>query len=242
MFISYLINFMNMAKKAKYVHRMFASIAPRYDLLNTLLSLNRDRYWRKFAVERSGLLPGGSAIDVATGTGKLAIELAKVVGPDGKVVGVDFCREMLDIAEEKCRGLCIEVAEGNAQELPYPDNEFDLATIGFALRNVESIEKTLEEMTRVVKSGGRIISLEFTQPDNVLFRGLYYLYFFRFLPVVGRMVSRDKEAYSYLPASVAGFLSKKELGDVMEGIGLKDIEIYSLTGGIVAVHIGVKSA
>ncbi len=221
---------------------MFSSIAPRYDLLNTLLSLNRDGYWRKFAVERSGLGPGGSAIDVATGTGKLAIELAKVVGPNGKIVGVDFCREMLDIAEEKCRGLCIELAEGNAQKLPYPDNEFDLATIGFALRNVEDIEKTLQEMARVVKPGGKVISLEFTQPDNVLLRRLYYTYFFRVLPAIGRLISRDKEAYSYLPDSVARFLSKKELEDVMKGIGLKDIEIYSLTGGIVAVHIGVKPA
>jgi len=236
------MDFRTMAKKAKYVHKMFSSIAPRYDLLNTLLSLNRDRYWRRFAVERSGITQGGHALDVATGTGKLAIELANAVGPSGKVVGVDFCREMLDIAKEKCRGLCVELAEGNAQKLPYPDNEFDLATVGFALRNVESVEKTLEEMARVVKPGGRVISLEFTQPDNVLFRGLYYTYFFRFLPLVGRIVSRDKEAYSYLPASVAGFLSKGELGDVMERIGLKDIEIYSLTGGIVAVHIGVKSA
>jgi demethylmenaquinone methyltransferase/2-methoxy-6-polyprenyl-1,4-benzoquinol methylase len=242
MFISYLIDSMTMAKKAKYVHKMFSSIAPRYDLLNTLLSLNRDKYWRRFAVERSGLGPGGSAIDVATGTGKLAIELARAVGPDGKVVGVDFCREMLDIAEEKCQGLCIELAEGNAQKLPYPDNEFDLATMGFALRNVESIEAALKEMARVVKPGGRVVSLEFTQPDNVLFRWLYYTYFFRVLPAIGRLISRDKEAYSYLPASVAKFLSKKELGDVMERTGLKDIEIYSLTGGIVAVHIGIKSA
>lgn len=229
-----------MAKKAKHVHGMFSSIAPRYDLLNTLLSLNRDRYWRRFAVERSGLKPGGSAIDVATGTGELAIELAKAVGPEGRVVGVDFCREMLDIAEEKCEGLCIELAEGNAQKLPYPDNEFDLATIGFALRNVEDIEKTLKEMARVVKPGGRVISLEFTQPDNRLFRRIYYTYFFKILPAVGGLISRNKDAYSYLPRSVARFPSKTELKEIMERAGLGDVEIYSLTGGIVAVHIGVK--
>ncbi len=231
-----------MAKKAKYVHQMFSSIAPRYDLLNTLLSLNRDKYWRKFAVERSGIGPGESAIDVATGTGRLAIELANAVGQDGKVIGVDFCREMLDIAEEKRRGLCIELAEGNAQELPYPDDTFDLATIGFALRNVENVEKTLKEMTRVVKPGGKVISLEFTQPDNILFRRFYYTYFFKILPIFGRAISRDKGAYSYLPASVVRFQSKTELKELMKKAGLKDIELYSLTGGIVAVHIGVKPA
>ena len=229
-----------MPKKEKYVQSMFSSIAHRYDLLNTLLSLNRDKYWRRFAVECSGLEPGGSAIDVATGTGEFAIELAKAVGPEGKVVGVDFCREMLDIAEEKCRGLCIELAEGNAQELPYPDDTFDLATIGFALRNVESVEKTLKEMVRVAKPGGRVISLEFTQPDNRLFRRIYYAYFFKILPIVGGLVSRSKEAYTYLPGSVVRFPGKMELKEIMENAGLEDVEIYSLTGGIVAVHIGVK--
>ncbi|MEE8402915.1 MAG: ubiquinone/menaquinone biosynthesis methyltransferase, partial [Candidatus Hydrothermarchaeaceae archaeon] len=164
------------------------------------------------------------------------------VGPEGKVVGVDFCREMLDIAEEKCGGLPIELADGNAQELPYPDGTFDLATIGFALRNVESIEKTLGEMARVVKPGGRVTSLEFTQPDNSLFRALYYLYFFKILPVVGGLVSRSKEAYSYLPDSVVKFPDKMGLKEMMEKAGLDDIEIYSLTCGIVAVHVGVKPA
>jgi demethylmenaquinone methyltransferase/2-methoxy-6-polyprenyl-1,4-benzoquinol methylase len=231
---------MAMAKKARYVHGMFSSIAHRYDLLNTLLSLNRDKYWRRFAVEHSGLASGESAIDVATGTGELAIELAKAVGPNGKVVGVDFCREMLDIAEEKCKGRCIELAEGNAQELPCPDGTFDLATIGFALRNVESVEKTLKEMVRVVKPGGKVISLEFSQPDNRLFRRIYYMYFFKILPMAGGLISRNKEAYSYLPSSVARFPGKTELKEIMEKAGLEDIEIYSLTRGIVAVHVGVK--
>jgi len=231
---------MAMSKKAKHVHEMFSSIAHRYDLLNTLLSLNRDKHWRRFAVEQSGLAPSGTALDVATGTGELAIELAKAVGPEGKVVGVDFCKEMLDIAGEKCRGLCIELAEGNARELPYPDGTFDSATIGFALRNVESIEKTLGEMARVVKPGGRVISLEFTQPDNRLFRRLYYVYFFKILPIVGGIISRNKEAYSYLPGSVARFPGKMELKEIMEKAGLEDIEIYPLTGGIAAVHVGVK--
>jgi demethylmenaquinone methyltransferase/2-methoxy-6-polyprenyl-1,4-benzoquinol methylase len=233
---------MPMAKKAKYVHEMFSSIAQRYDLLNTLLSLNRDKYWRRFTVEISGLSPGGSALDVATGTGELAIELAKAVGPEGKVVAVDFCKAMLDIAGEKCKGHRIELAEGNAQELPYPDDTFDLATIGFALRNVESVERTLKEMARTIKPGGRVMSLEFSQPDNWLFRGLYYAYFFKILPILGGLISRNKEAYSYLPSSVARFPGKTELKKIMEGVGLRDVEIHSLTCGIVAVHVGVKPA
>lgn len=229
-----------MGEKAKYVHGMFSSIAGRYDLLNTLLSLNRDKSWRKFAVEQSKLAPGNSALDIGTGTGELAIELAKAVGADGRVVGTDFCREMLDVAEEKCRGFCIELAEGNAQKLPYPDDTFDAATIGFALRNVENVEKTLGEMTRVVRPGGRVVSLEFTQPDNRVFRKIYYTYFFKILPAVGGLISKNKDAYSYLPDSVAKFPSKTKLKKIMEKTGLKDIEIYPLTLGIVAVHVGIK--
>lgn len=230
--------------KAKYIHRMFSCIAGKYDLLNTLLSLNRDKAWRRFAVAKSGLKPGGTAIDVATGTGKLAIELAKVVGPKGRVVGVDFSEKMLDrarinISNTGCEEV-IELVTERAENLPFPDNTFDCATIGFALRNVTDIKKTLEEMKRVVKAGGKVISLEFTQPKNWLFRKIYYFYFFKILPFVGGIISRKREAYTYLPNSVVNFPSQEKLKEIMEGTGLKDIKIYTLTGGIVAVHVGTK--
>ncbi|MEE8401104.1 MAG: bifunctional demethylmenaquinone methyltransferase/2-methoxy-6-polyprenyl-1,4-benzoquinol methylase UbiE [Candidatus Hydrothermarchaeaceae archaeon] len=231
-----------MGEKEKYVLDMFSSIAHRYDSLNTVLSLNQDKYWRRFAVERSGLSRGGSALDVATGTGKLAMELSKAVGPEGEVVGLDFCREMLDIAEKKCRGLGIELEKGNAQKLPYEDETFDIAIIGFGLRNVDSIDATLAEMARVVKMGGKVISLEFSQPDNSFLRRIYYAYFFRIIPLIGGAISNNKDAYSYLPDSVRRFPGKKELAKIMKKSGLENIEIHSLTWGIVAVHIGVKSA
>ncbi len=229
-------------EKAKRIHRMFASIAKRYDFLNTVLSLNRDRYWRTFTAERSGLSGGGLALDVATGTGKLAAELARKAGPDGTVIGVDFCKEMLDIGRAdggaRTRPPHIPV-KCMAENLPFSDNTFDCATIGFALRNVTDIRKTLKEMARVVKKGGRVISLEFSHPKNRVFRRVYYFYFSRILPVLGGIVSR-RDAYSYLPWSVVNFVSREQLKEMMEEAGLNDIEIYDLTGGIVAVHIGIK--
>jgi demethylmenaquinone methyltransferase/2-methoxy-6-polyprenyl-1,4-benzoquinol methylase len=234
----------NQDDKAKYIHRMFSCIAGRYDFLNTLLSLNRDKAWRRFAVAKSGLKPGGTAIDVATGTGKLAIELAKVVGPKGRVVGVDFSEKMLDRARINIANTgykeVIELVIERAENLPFSDNTFDCATIGFALRNVTDIKKTLEEMKRVVKPSGRVISLEFTQPKNWLFRKIYYFYFFKILPFVGGIISGKREAYTYLPNSVVNFPSQEKLKEIMEGTGLKDIKIYILTGGIVAVHVGTK--
>jgi demethylmenaquinone methyltransferase/2-methoxy-6-polyprenyl-1,4-benzoquinol methylase len=223
---------------------MFSSIAHRYDLLNTMLSLNRDKSWRRFTVSKSGLKRGGTAIDVATGTGELAIELAKVVGREGRILGVDFNEDMLEKARTKVRGTeyekIIEFSQQRAEKLPFPDGTFDCATIGFALRNVTDIKKTLEEMARVVKAGGRVISLEFTQPKNPLFRRIYYFYAFRILPVIGGIVSGRKDAYDYLPHSVVNFPSQERLKEIMEEVGLRDVEVYNLTGGIVAVHVGIK--
>jgi demethylmenaquinone methyltransferase/2-methoxy-6-polyprenyl-1,4-benzoquinol methylase len=234
-----------MKDKAEYVNKMFSSIAHRYDLLNTLLSLNRDKLWRKFTVSKSGLGRGGTAIDVATGTGELAIELATVVGPEGRVLGVDFNPDMLEKAREKIQGTeyenIIEFSQQRAESLPYPDNTFDCATIGFALRNVTDINKVLQEMTRIVRIGGRVISLEFTQPKNPIFRRLYYLYAFHALPVIGGIISGRKDAYTYLPHSVLDFPSPERLKSMMEDVGLKEVKFYLLTGGIVAVHVGIKS-
>lgn len=231
--------------KEKRIHAMFSSIAHRYDFLNTLLSFNRDKYWRRFAVEKAELKEGQSAIDVATGTGELALELAKVAGATGRVVGVDFCEEMLEKAKDKIRSTdyreAIELIAENARNLPFKDNTFDCATIGFALRNVESVRETLREMRRVVKPGGRVVSLEFTQPESRLFGKLYSFYSFRILPFVGGVFSGRRDAYAYIPSSVLSFPSKEKLKAMMDEVGLKDVKVYTLTGGIVAVHVGVKA-
>jgi len=231
-------------EKGEKVRGMFASISRRYDLLNTLLSLNRDASWRRFTVKESGLKEGGTALDVATGTGKLAIELAKAVREGGKVVGVDFCDEMMDIGREAIKGTdledIIEFKNARAEDLPFPDSSFDCASIAFGLRNVSDIDKSLSEMARVVRPGGRVLVLEFTRPGNRVFQGLYYLYFFRVLPFVGGWISGNRDAYTYLPESVMGFPSPQELQGKMEKAGLAEVEYHLLTGGIVALHKGTK--
>ncbi|GAW91887.1 demethylmenaquinone methyltransferase [Calderihabitans maritimus] len=230
--------------KEEYVHALFSSIAHRYDLLNTLLSFNRDRYWRYFAVKQTGLRPGGKGLDVCCGTGKLAIEQAKVVGPAGKVVGLDFCENMLEVGKKNVARTpyrdIIEFVQGNAIDLPFPDNTFDCATIGFALRNVPDIEKTISEMMRVVRPGGKVVSLELAKPSLPVFKQLYYFYFNRLVPFLGRLGVGLEGPYSYLPNSLKSFPHQEEIRQLFAGVGLEDARYYELTGGIVAVHVGTK--
>jgi demethylmenaquinone methyltransferase/2-methoxy-6-polyprenyl-1,4-benzoquinol methylase len=225
------------------IQRMFSSIASRYDLLDTLLSFNRDKYWRKFAGSQTELKPGGKALDVATGTGKLALETAKEVGGRGEVIGVDFCEEMLSQARDKLAKTKYQNAKfilARAESLPFPDDTFDSATIGFGLRNVADIGQVLREMTRVVKTGGKVVCLEFGQPRHPVFSPIYHLYLFRFLPFLGRVASGNGDAYSYLPKSIMDFFSPYQLKQIMSGAGLQDIKVYFLTMGIVTTHVGIK--
>ena len=229
--------------KGRYVQGLFSSIAGSYDFADTLLSFNRDRYWRRFTALRSGLKPGGKALDVATGTGKLALELAREAGDVGEVVGVDFCDEMLSQAQDrlaKTKHHKVALTLASAGALPFPDNTFDCVTIGFGLRNVADIGQTLREMTRVVKAGARVVCLEFSQPENHVVRAVYRPYLFYILPFLGGLISGDRGAYSYLPRSIAGFPRPHEVKQVMEGVGLRDVEIYFLTMGVVAVYVGIK--
>ncbi|MCL6559113.1 MAG: demethylmenaquinone methyltransferase [Firmicutes bacterium] len=230
--------------KEEYVHSVFSSIAHRYDLLNTTLSFNRDKFWRRFTVEKSGLKPGGYGLDVCCGTGMLALEQAKLVGLNGRVTGLDFCENMLEKALENIgrtpyKGI-IELVKGNAVDLPFPDNTFDCATIGFALRNVPDIRKTIDEMRRVVKPGGKVLSLELAKPSAPLFKQMYYLYFNHMVPLLGRLGVGMSGPYSWLPNSLKIFPHQAEIRDLFTGVGLADAHYYELTGGIVAVHIGTK--
>ena len=187
---------------------------------------------------------GSNCLDVATGTGDWALALAKAVGSQGRVVGLDFCQEMLDVAEPKLQqggvAKVTELVHGNAMALPFQDASFDFATIGFGLRNVPDIVQVLREMTRVVKPGGMIVSLELSKPTWKPFRALYYFYFYRMLPVIGKMAVGKWAPYRWLPQSLVAFPDRFALAAIFTEAGLEHVEHYALTGGICALHSGRK--
>jgi demethylmenaquinone methyltransferase/2-methoxy-6-polyprenyl-1,4-benzoquinol methylase len=229
--------------KAAHVRRMFSSIAPRYDLLNHLLSLNIDRLWRRWAVNRLRWerAPEGTYLDNCAGTLDLAAELARRPGFRGRVVGSDFTFAMLRGGEHKLTGLEVRPVCADALSLPYPDASFDGATVGFGVRNLADLDEGLREMARVLKPGTRVVILEFTTPGWQPFRGLYFFYFLRILPLVGRLVSRHGSAYTYLPESVLRFPEPPELAERMQRAGFREVRWKRLTGGIVALHWGERA-
>ncbi len=235
-----------MENKAGHVQQLFSAIADHYDFLNTLLSFNRDKYWRRFAVSKSELKAKGLALDVATGTGELALELARRVNGEGEVIGVDFCERMLSKARDKVKRTKydgrIEFVEAQAESLPFPDNLFDCATISFALRNVSDIKMVLEEMRRVVRPGGKLISLELVPPAGGIVKRVYYFYMFHIAPFLGGLISGKRKDYVYLPDSIVKFASPLALKQLMEEAGWKGVQIYPLTFGIVNAHVGTKGA
>jgi demethylmenaquinone methyltransferase / 2-methoxy-6-polyprenyl-1,4-benzoquinol methylase len=227
---------------AGQVNRMFDRIAGRYDLLNSLMTAGLHHRWRQRAGERAELGPGDNALDVCCGTGDLALELATRVSPGGRVVGCDFSEPMLDLAREKASargaaGLRFEWAD--ALNLPYDDERFDAATVGFGVRNLSDLDRGLREMTRVLRPGGRLVILEITQPTRPPLSTFYSLWFDRIVPLLGRLTS-DPEAYSYLPESVRSFPSPRGLAEKMGAAGLVRIRWTVLAGGIIAIHSGVK--
>jgi len=228
--------------KAAHVRRMFSSIAPRYDLLNHLLSLNIDRLWRRRAVDRLDWerVPDGVYLDNCSGTLDLAVELARRPAFRGRVVGSDFTLPMLQRGQPKVERLPVAPLCADALALPYSDAAFDGATVGFGVRNLTSLDAGLREMARVLRPGARLVILEFTTPQWQPFRGLYFFYFMKVLPFVGRMISKHGSAYSYLPESVMQFPEPPELARRMEAAGFDGIQWKMLTGGIAALHWGVR--
>lgn len=229
--------------QARQIRTMFASIAPRYDLLNHLLSLNVDRLWRRRAVDllRWERAPSGTYLDNCAGTLDLGIELARRDGFAGRVVGSDFTYPMLRGGVHKLEGVRVAPVCADALRLPYRAASFDGATVGFGVRNLADLDAGLAEMARVLRAGARLVILEFTTPHWQPFRGLYLTYFLRVLPLVGRLVSRHGSAYSYLPESVLRFPEPRELGRRMEAAGFTDVGWKRLTGGIVAIHWGERA-
>lgn len=222
------------------VREMFANVASRYDLLNHLLSANVDKRWRRLVAKR--ILPdlpqtGARILDVACGTGDLAITLFEITGAE--VIGSDFCRPMLEIAAQKVANKCaIPFVEGDALNLPFRDGAFDAVTIGFGLRNLADVQKGLQELYRVLGPNGRVAILEFSQPVIPGFSALFRLYFHRLLPLVGDLISGSRYAYEYLPDSVSRFPNQETLAAMMRRAGFDEVRYQNLTGGVVALHLG----
>ena len=235
--------------QAHRIKNLFAAVARHYDFLNSLLSLRRDRRWRRETVKVSGVAPTSKVLDVCTGTGELALAYADKVSAEGFVIGADFCFEMLVIGDRKLQRPVGAVSNrttnflaADTLTLPFLDNTFDVVSVGFGIRNVSDLEMGIREMTRVAAPGGRVVILEFTQPTNLLFRSLYYFYFTKILPFIGNRISgSEDDAYGYLPRSVMKFPDCEALKDVMEQCGLIDVRFYRKTFGIVAIHVGKKT-
>jgi demethylmenaquinone methyltransferase / 2-methoxy-6-polyprenyl-1,4-benzoquinol methylase len=223
---------------------MFAGIAGRYDLLNHLLSGNVDKRWRRLVAEglRPSLVEGARVLDVACGTGDLSLVL------DGagraRVVGLDFCRPMLEIARRKAGDdpAAVPFVEGDALRLPFADETFDVVTIAFGLRNLAGVYEGLRELRRILRPGGRVAILEFSSPVVPGFRALFRFYFTRVLPRVGGLVSGSRGAYEYLPDSVSKFPDQKRLAGLMREAGFEGVSYRNLTGGIAALHTGERAA
>jgi demethylmenaquinone methyltransferase / 2-methoxy-6-polyprenyl-1,4-benzoquinol methylase len=214
---------------------MFDRIAGLYDRMNSVMTAGLHHEWRRRAADLADLSPGDRALDVATGTGDLALELATRVAPGGEVVGMDFAERMLELARAKA-GARVRFESGNALALDYADHEFDAATVGFGARNFSDLQRGLSEMARVVRPGGRVVVLEITTPRRPPLSTFFDLWFDHAIPALGRVV--DSQAYSYLPSSVKRFPGPEELAARMWDAGLREIRYVLTAGGIIALHMG----
>ncbi|NIK77582.1 demethylmenaquinone methyltransferase/2-methoxy-6-polyprenyl-1,4-benzoquinol methylase [Paenibacillus castaneae] len=226
-----------------HVHSVFERIAPKYDLMNDLISFRRHKAWRKFTMKKMNVLPGQTALDLCCGTCDWTIALAEA-SVTGKVIGLDFSQNMLDIGAAKVDKLAlndqISLVQGNAMSLPFQDNSFDYVTIGFGLRNVPDYLQVLQEMRRVVKPGGKVVCLEVSKPTWQPFKGMYNFYFGRILPLMGKLVAKSFKEYKWLPESLKMFPGRKQLAELFEQAGLEQVNAYPLTGGVAALHMGTK--
>jgi len=229
------------ATKRAFVRDMFSAIAPRYDLLNHLLSFNIDRRWRRRAIDALAWrnAPAGTYVDLCAGTLDVAATLAREAGFRGRVVGADFAEPMLRAGREKVTARVSPVV-ADALELPLPNDCASGAIVAFGIRNVNDLDAALREVFRILGRGARFVILEFTTPRNAIMRSLYHFYFHRLLPLIGGLVSGHRTAYRYLPASVAQFPGEEELARRMSAVGFTEVRWTSLSLGIAAIHVGTK--
>lgn len=231
-------------EKADRVEKVFDSVARRYDVMNDLMSMGIHRFWKRVALERSGVRRGHSVLDLAGGTGDLTAKFVERVGPKGRVVLADINASMLQVGRDRLIdrgvGARVEVVQADAQALPFPDNTFDCITIAFGLRNVTDKDAALASMTRVLKPGGRLLVLEFSKPVNPVFEKVYDQYSFHVLPRIGKWVANDADSYRYLAESIRMHPDQATLQRMMERAGLERVEYTNMTGGVVALHRGIK--
>lgn len=225
------------------VETMFDSIAGKYDFLNHFLTLNIDKTWRKKAVKQLQTKKQAIYLDIASGTGDLAIAIAKKKKPQ-QIIGIDISEGMLQVGREKIKRLgldnIISLQQENCESLSFSDNTFDAATIGFGIRNFQNPDRGLEEIYRVLKPKGELVILEFSRPQNTFIRWIYDIYFRYILPLIGKLFSKNSSAYTYLPESVIQFPYGQKFATKMTDVGFKDVTYHSLTFGIAMIYRGVK--
>ena len=231
-------------QKVNMVKDVFQSVAAKYDIMNDLMSLGIHRLWKRYTIDCSGARTGHKVLDLAGGTGDLTARFSRIVGDSGQVILADINEAMLKVGRNKLRDMGIvgnvEYVQANAEELPFPDNSFDIITIAFGLRNVTDKDKALASMYRVLKPGGRLLVLEFSKPTNEWLNKAYDLYSFHLLPKMGELVAKDAGSYQYLAESIRMHPEQDVLKQMMEAVGFEQTTYHNLTGGIVALHRGYK--
>ena len=235
----------NRDDKVHLVRGVFDSVASRYDIMNDLMSVGIHRLWKRFTIELSAVRPGQTVLDIAGGTGDLSARFSTLVGAQGKVILADINASMLAVGRDKLLDAGafgnLHMVQCDAQTLPFLDNSIDCITIAFGLRNVTDKQLALESMERVLKPGGRLLVLEFSKPTSALLQKVYDTYSFRILPMMGRLVANDEDSYRYLAESIRQHPDQETLLGMMEEAGFVDCQYHNMTGGIVAVHRGIKA-
>jgi len=229
--------------KAEKVHNVFQNISDKYDQMNSIISFNRHLAWRKDVMRRMNVQKGAEALDVCTGTGDWAFSLAKEVGQEGRVIGLDFSENMLEVAKEKQaeqKASNVTFIHGDAMDLPFEDETFDYVTIGFGLRNVPDYEQVLREMYRVLKPGGIAVCLETSQPTLIGYRQLYYFYFRFIMPLFGKIFAKSYDEYAWLHESAREFPDKEQLKQLFLHVGFTSVQIKGYSGGVAAMHLATK--
>lgn len=228
--------------KVQHVAQVFDSVATNYDFMNDLMSLGIHRLWKRFTIQLSGVQPGQRVLDLAGGTGDLAAKFANNVGEQGQVILADINAAMLQVGRERLldQGVLVDYAQVNAESLPFANNSFDIITMAFGLRNVTDKEAALASMLRVLKPGGRVLILEFSELKIRPLKPLYDVFSFKMLPLLGKLIAKDADSYRYLAESIRMHPNQETLLQMMQKVGLERCDYHNLSGGIVAVHRGFK--